>query len=78
MPEIKAPPKKPSSKGSPPPIEKPSANLTRNPSDKSVALNFYVENEFRRAYKSFAVEHDMTMVELLKRSFELYKEQLKN
>ncbi|MFQ5717757.1 MAG: hypothetical protein ACE5GQ_11755 [Nitrospinales bacterium] len=78
MPEIKPPTRPTSSKGSPPPIEKPSMNLTRNPSNKSVALNFYVENEFRRAYKSFAVEHDMTMVELLKRSFQVYKDQLEN
>ena len=77
MPNI-APPKQQTTsqtKGAPPPIDKPSQNLTKNPSNKPVSLNFYVENEFRREYKRFAVEHDISMNELLRRSFQLYKEQ---
>jgi hypothetical protein len=76
MPNIAPPQNKTSqTKGAPPPIEKPSMNLTKHPSNKSVSLNFYVENEFRRDYKRFAVEHDISMNELLRRSFKLYQEQ---
>lgn len=74
MPDIKSPPNKVNTKGSPPPAEKPSRNLTKNPSNKEVPLNFKVESEFRRAYKSFAVENDVTMNHILRRSFELLQQ----
>ncbi len=40
-----------------------------------VPLNFKVDAEFKRDLKSFAVGHDMSMVEVLKQAFELYKTQ---
>jgi len=49
--------------------------LTKKPSGHPVPLNFTVENEFRREFKTFAVQNDLPMVELLKLSFETYKQQ---
>lgn len=38
-----------------------------------VPLNFKVDGEFKRDLKSFAAGHDMSMVDVLKEAFELYK-----
>jgi len=75
MPNIKKPKAKQNPKGDPPKettIVKP---LTKKPSGQPVPLNFTVENEFRREFKTFAAQQDMPMVELLKLSFEAYKHQ---
>ncbi len=50
-------------------------NLKKAGSNEPVPLNFYVPGEFRRDYKVYAAEKEMSMVEILKRSFELYKSQ---
>jgi len=50
-------------------------NNTDKPSaGEMVPLNFKTDAEFKKAFKTFAVGHDMTMVDLLKESFEFYKE----
>ena len=36
-------------------------------------LNFRVPPQFHREYKLYAVQNDMNMVELLRKSFELFK-----
>lgn len=49
-------------------------NLTKHPSDQLVTMNFKVTAELRRAYKKYALEKDKSMVEILKESFDLYRE----
>jgi hypothetical protein len=54
--------------------------LTFTDPDASEALSpmhFRVPAKFRRDFKLFAIQHDMSMVELLRRSFELMKSQTK-
>ena len=69
-----APPKK-STKGTP--VVQPSNNLSKGSSEDFVGLNFKVEAEFRREFKTFAAEHDLKMNDLLKRSFRLFQESQK-
>ncbi|MCT4697392.1 MAG: hypothetical protein V3581_01495 [Candidatus Cardinium sp.] len=49
-------------------------NLTKYPSDQLVTMNFKVTAELRRAYKKYALEKDKSMVDILKESFDLYRE----
>jgi hypothetical protein len=66
------PPKK--GKGSPPAATEASNNNTEKPSTKAlVPHNFAVSAEFKKAYKIAATEYDMSMVDLLKESFDIYK-----
>ncbi len=68
------PPKKKTFKT--PPEEPTQASvLTKKPANKQVPLNFTVENEFRRDFKTFAAQHDIPMVDLLRTCFQTYKEQ---
>jgi len=60
-------------KGSPPKEENASRNLTKPTNQELKPLNFKVPAEFRKQYKQYALDHDITMVELLLRSFEYYK-----
>ncbi|MCG7551597.1 hypothetical protein [Pseudoalteromonas sp. Of7M-16] len=66
-------------KGSPPRSSEDSGvvgNNTEKPaSSELVPMNFKVESEFKRDFKTFAVGHDMTMVDVLRAAFELYKRQ---
>ncbi|MCZ2152951.1 MAG: hypothetical protein LC114_03450 [Bryobacterales bacterium] len=41
--------------------------------DELTPLNFRVPAQFHREFKLFAVQHDISMVELLQRSFQLMK-----
>lgn len=77
MPKLKIePPKIPKAgKGTPP--NDVSTNLVKPNDGQLVPLHFAVPIEFRREYKTFAAEHDISMVQLLQRSFELYKQSLK-
>ena len=45
--------------------------------DALAPLNFKVPAKFRREYKIYALQHDMSMVELLQQSFQLMKSQRK-
>lgn len=52
------------------------ANNTSKPSSSDlVALNFKVDSEFHKEFKMFAAMHGMSMVELLKQSFEELKKE---
>ncbi len=68
------PPKKKTTKGAPPPEQKPSQNLTKAQSGLPVPLNFKVSPEFHREFKTYAAQHDISMLELLERCFKSYKE----
>lgn len=70
-------PKKKTTKGEPPPADKPSDNLTKTASGANVPLNFKVSVEFHREFKTYAAQHDITMLELLESCFAFYKENTK-
>lgn len=49
-------------------------NTMKPEAGELVPLNFKTDPEFRKEFKSFAVMHDMSMVDLLKESFAFYKQ----
>jgi hypothetical protein len=53
-------------------------NLDRPISSELEPLQFKVEPEFKKAYKIFAAESGLKMVDVLKASFELYRQQHPN
>ena len=58
----------------PPSFEQPTPNnLKKQASDELVNLNLSVTAGFRKEYKGYAFDNDISMAELLKRSFEFYK-----
>jgi hypothetical protein len=64
------------SKGTPPSRSEASQNTNKpdlTNDGKPVALNFKVPPSFKKAYKLYALEHGISMVDLLMRSFEEYK-----
>ena len=77
MPKIEKPKKKVNPKGEPPSSVSTDASpiLMRKPHDKVVPLNFTVQGDFKRDFKTFAAQNDIPMVDLLKLSFEAYKQQ---
>ncbi len=67
-----APPNKRSgTKGTPP--ASPSSNLERPSEEPKKKLTFLVLESFRKEYKRYALNHDITMVEVMEKSFELLK-----
>jgi len=65
---------KPNRKGTPPQAEEnKSNNLKKAASGEKVQLKFDVSPEFRKEFKTFALDNDMSMVELLMEGFELSK-----
>ena len=60
-------------KGTPPKNEETSQNLTKVSNQDLVALNFKIPADFKKQFKRYAFEHDISMVELFVRSFEAYK-----
>jgi hypothetical protein len=54
---------------------KPVAQTTDNlDTEDLVGLNFKVPASFRREFRTYASEHDMSMRELLEKAFEAYRE----
>ncbi len=60
-------------KGAPPPELEASTNLTREPDQELKPLNFKVPAEFKREFKTYATQLDMSMVDLLQACFEFYR-----
>jgi predicted HicB family RNase H-like nuclease len=60
-------------KGAPPPITTPSQNLTKPDTGELKPLNFRVPATLHRDFKMYAVEHGISMVELLERCFQHYR-----
>ena len=58
----------------PPPLDAPVRNLERKPPTDLETLNFKVSEEFKREYKGYAVSHGLNMLDLLRESFDLYRE----
>ena len=61
-------------KGTPPKETISSENLHKPGTGEKAALNFLVDVEFRKSLKAYALENDMTMVDLLKKMYDFYKE----
>ncbi|MFK7948854.1 MAG: hypothetical protein AB8G11_14770 [Saprospiraceae bacterium] len=63
-------------KGPPPEIEEASNNLTNLPVKKTGLrkdLNFKVDPDFKKEFKNFATDHDLSMHDLLIKVFNYYK-----
>jgi len=60
-------------KGTPPPPQVTSENLTKTTDFEMKPLNFKVAAGFKKEFKSYAMEMDITMVELLQRAFREFK-----
>lgn len=67
------PPNRKNTKGAPPPVEKPSDNLTKAPSNAHKLLQFHVSPEMHREFKMYATLHDISMLELFEQCFDFYK-----
>lgn len=65
--------KKITGKEEPPALDKPSNNLDKPSNNSYQDLNFKVEPEFKKEFKGYAVDNDMTMVNLLKECFDFYR-----
>ncbi|MCP9237900.1 hypothetical protein [Lewinella sp. JB7] len=72
MADIKKPTRR-STKGVPPKMEETSRNLAKPSTTEQAPLNFKVDAEFKKQYKLYALEHGISMVDLLKASFEAYR-----
>jgi hypothetical protein len=65
---------KPNKKGTPPlPTEVKVQNLEKIASNEKAQLKFDVSPEFKKEFKTYALDHDISMLELLQKSFEYYK-----
>lgn len=67
-------PNKKNTKGAPPVAEQAMNNLGQSELGKTKTLSFKVDSEFHKEFKRFALDYNMSMMELLKESFELMKE----
>ena len=61
-------------KGAPPVEIEASRNLTKAEDSDLAPLNFKVPAEFKREFKTLAAQMDISMVELMRRCFQVYKE----
>jgi hypothetical protein len=63
-------------KGEAPPAKAVVHNLKKPQSGDLKPLNFKVDPEFHREFKSYAASHGVSMVDLLREGFDLVKEHL--
>ncbi len=78
MANVPPPPGKGKGKGTPPASNAAAHvvgnNTTKPEAGELVPMNFKVDSELKKDFKMFAAMHDMSMVDLLKEAFALYKE----
>lgn len=74
MAKIPGPKNTKKTKGTPPIETISSENLHKPSTSQKVALNFLVDTEFRKSLKAYALENDMSMVDLLQKMFDFYKD----
>lgn len=67
------PPSRKGTKGIPPPVENPSHNLTKTPTGGLKLLQFKVSPETHREFKTYAAQHDISMLQLFEECFDFYK-----
>ncbi|GIV32412.1 MAG: hypothetical protein KatS3mg030_714 [Saprospiraceae bacterium] len=60
-------------KGAPPAEDEAPVNLKRSADQELKPMNFKVPAAFKREFKTYATELDMSMVELLQQCFYFYK-----
>ena len=60
-------------KGTPPKEQEMSRNLDKPTNQELKPLNFKISADFKKEFKQYAFDHDITMVQLLIKSFEYYK-----
>jgi hypothetical protein len=68
------PPTKSKGKGTPPPTSATVGNLDKSEPTRLTPLNFKVPAEFRREFKTYAAQHDLSLSKLLQESFRVLKE----
>lgn len=61
-------------KGAPPAELQASQNLSKSEDYELRPLNFKVPAEFKRDFKSYATQLDISMVDLLQKCFDFYRE----
>ncbi len=61
-------------KGAPPVEVEASRNLMKAEDSDLTPLNFKVTADFKRTFKTYAAQMDISMVDLLQRCFEYYKD----
>jgi hypothetical protein len=69
----KVPPPAKLRKGTPPPATAIVGNLDKAEPARLTPLNFKVPAEFRREFKTYAAQHDMSLSRLLQQSFHWFK-----
>lgn len=74
MAEIPKPVRKVQSKGVPPTELESSANLNKANEGDLVPLTFKVPKEFKKDFRGVAFEEETSMVDLLKKCFQQYKQ----
>ncbi len=67
-----APPSKPIGKGTPPPVQQASNNLAKPLDGELVAMNFRVPSEFRKLVRQYALDNNMTAVQILTEAIQEY------
>jgi hypothetical protein len=65
-------PSKPIGKGTPPSVQQASKNLAHPLEGERVAMNFRVPAEFRKIVKQYALDNNMTAVQILTEAIEEY------
>jgi hypothetical protein len=66
------PPLRAGRKGEPPPVKEASKNLEKPLEEEFVALNFRVPADFRKQVRQYALDNDITAVQLMMRAVEEY------
>ena len=74
MAKIPPPNKSTKGKGTPPPTTATVGNLEKAEPTRLTPLNFKVPAEFRREFKTYAAQHDLSLSKLLQESFRFLKE----
>jgi hypothetical protein len=74
MAKIPPPTKSKKGKGPPPPTTAVVGNLDKAEPTHLMPLNFKVPPEFRREFKTYAAQHDLSLSKLLQESFRVLKE----
>lgn len=75
MAKVAPPPSAKSRKGAPPPLAQTVGNLDKPEPNTLQPLNFKVPPDFKREFKSYAAQHDVSMSQLLQEAFEVLKAQ---
>ena len=65
---------RPPKREAPPPLEVAPQNLEKVPPLETETLNFKVTADFKRDFKGYAAARGLTMIDLLREGYQLYRE----